>query len=55
MLYEIHPRLKYEALSENFWAANYLVVSGSDAPDDNSIKEFLQRIHQTYRSNGSRH
>ena len=55
MLYEIHPRLKYEALSENFWAANYLVVSGSDAPDDNSIKEFLQRIHQANRSNGSRH
>jgi REP element-mobilizing transposase RayT len=55
MLYEIHPRLKYEALSENFWAANYLVVSGNDAPDDNSIKEFLQRIHQTNRSNDSRH
>ncbi len=55
MLYEVHPRLKYEALSENFWAANYLVVSGNDAPDDNSIKEFLQRIHQSNRSNGSRH
>ena len=55
MLYEVHPRLKYEALSENFWAANYLVVSGNEAPDDNSIKEFLQRIHQTNRSNGSRH
>ncbi len=55
MLYEVHPRLKYEALSENFWAANYLVVSGNDAPDDNSIKEFLQRIHQINRSNGSRH
>ena len=55
MLYEVHPRLKYEALSENFWAANYLVVSGNDAPDENSIKEFLQRIHQTNRSNGPRH
>ena len=54
MLYEVHPRLKYEALSENFWAANYLVVSGNDAPDENSIKEFLQRIHQTNRNNGSR-
>jgi REP element-mobilizing transposase RayT len=55
MLYEVHPRLKYEALSENFWAANYLVVSGNEAPDDKSIKEFLQRIHQTKSSNGSRH
>lgn len=54
-LYEIHPRLKYEALSENFWAPNYLVVSGSEPPEDTSIKEFLHRIHQANRNNGSRH
>ena len=46
-LYELHPRLKYEALSENFWAPNYLVVSGNEPPDEQTIKEFLQRIHQT--------
>jgi REP element-mobilizing transposase RayT len=51
-LYELHPRLKYEALSENFWAPNYLVVSGNEPPDEQTIKDFLQRIHQT--GNGSR-
>ena len=55
MLYEVHPRLKYEALSENFWAANYLVVSGEEPPDDNSIKEFLQRLHMSGHNSGSRH
>lgn len=54
-LYELHPRLKYEALSENFWAPNYLVISGCEPPDDATLKEFLQRTHQTDSSNGARH